>query len=364
MSDSTYDIKKSYNDNYENGPTFNLSIPKRIRLKKPMRLWGYNLNSPVGIPAGPLLNSKYIKLYAQLGFDILVYKTVRTVERKAYTEPNCLLLDRYEQLNMKDIGKDIYAVSEINNRASKRISITNSFGIPSKPIEIWQEDIAKANEYLLHDQLMIVSSAGTETKHRSFIDDFVLCAQKAVEAGAKAIELNYSCPNVLSKEGGIYQDAKLSSIISKSVKKAIKDVPLMIKIGYIKDKKRANDVIISNAPFVDAIAAINTISMQIKDRRSKMQILPGIKRLSSGVCGNVIKSLSLDMTKFIHKVRKNNNFDFTLCGMGGVFSYEDIEDYLDAGADIVMSATGAMWNPFLAHQWQTKKFHQNFTENA
>jgi dihydroorotate dehydrogenase len=37
-------------------------------------------------------------------------------------------------------------------------------------------------------------------------------------------------------------------------------------------------------------------------------------------------------------------------GVGGVTVPEDFEEYRAAGADIVMSATGAMWNPYLAKE--------------
>ena len=41
-------------------------------------LFGYPLNSPLGIAAGPLLNSKWVEGYARLGFDVLTYATVRS----------------------------------------------------------------------------------------------------------------------------------------------------------------------------------------------------------------------------------------------------------------------------------------------
>ena len=50
----------------------------------------------------------------------------------------------------------------------------------------------------------------------------------------------------------------------------------------------------------------------------------------------------------------------TYIGACSLLSPKDIDDYLNNGIDIAMSATGAMWNPFLAHQWQTKeKTNQN-----
>lgn len=345
----TYDIYQSYRKNYDQGPGVSFTMPEKIKLK-PMKLWDFTINSPLGVAAGPLLNAKYIALYAKLGFDLPVYKTVRTVERLAHHLPNCLMVDSSRQLTQKDIGEEIYPFDAEPSHVSD-IAITNSFGIPSKSIEVWQADIEKANQSLGVGQLMIVSCVGTPLQNRSLVDDFVLCAQKAVEAGAKAIELNYSCPNVISKEGSIYQDPELSSTISKRVKHVIKGVPLIIKIGYMSSDQATQKVIQANAPFIDGIAAINTISMQVKNK-DNAQALPGKGRRNSGICGRIIKDLALQMTKRIARIRKQQQFEFVLFGTGGVVCSSDIDDYLKSGADLVMSATGSMWNPWLAHDWQ------------
>ena len=52
-------------------------------LLKPRRrqFCGIPVQSPLGIPAGPLLNSRWLLYYASLGFDVLTYKTVRSSAR-------------------------------------------------------------------------------------------------------------------------------------------------------------------------------------------------------------------------------------------------------------------------------------------
>ncbi|MFZ9036224.1 MAG: hypothetical protein ACO2ZM_08955 [Francisellaceae bacterium] len=349
MFHPTYNINKSYEENYKTGPEIDFAIPEPVKLPG-IKIWNHHLASPIGIPAGPLLNSKYIDLYAKLGFDIPVYKTVRTISRDAHMAPNCVFVDSRHMLQEADIGKTIYPLA-YQPQSAHDIAITNSFGIPSKPVEIWQADIEKANASLHKDQLMIVSCVGTPLPERDIISDFVLCAQKAAEAGARAIELNFSCPNVVSKEGSIYQDASLSAEISKRVKQVIKTIPLMIKIGYIGNDIEAEKIIKANAPFVDGIAAINTISMQAKQADGQA-LLPGKGRLNSGICGSIIKDLALAMTRRIAAIRASHKFDFIICGVGGIVSVTDFDDYFTAGADIAMSATGSMWQPLLAQEWK------------
>lgn len=48
--------------------------------------------SPVGVPAGPLLDSKWTTLAANLGFDIVTYKTIRSQASTGHDPPNVLYL--------------------------------------------------------------------------------------------------------------------------------------------------------------------------------------------------------------------------------------------------------------------------------
>ena len=49
-------------------------------------------------------------------------------------------------------------------------------------------------------------------------------------------------------------------------------------------------------------------------------------------------------------IREKLGLDFAINGVGGVVSPADYQAYRDAGADSVMSATGAMWDAELAHK--------------
>ena len=166
---STYDISKSYDWNYENGPIYTQIKPKITAIKK-IKLWDQLVNSPIGVPAGPLLNSKYIKLYSELAFDLPIYKTVRTCFRKAHPAPNCLYLNSTQQIQANEMNTTIYA-RQIEPKRIEDISITNSFGIPSKEIDAWQQDIQTANNSMSDGQLMIVSCTGTPSDKRDIIQD-------------------------------------------------------------------------------------------------------------------------------------------------------------------------------------------------
>ena len=100
---------------------------------------------------------------------------------------------------------------------------------------------------------------------------------------------------------------------------------------------------------MQGISAINTISAEIVDENGK-QALPGEGRLKSGVCGNAIKWAGLKMTRRLKKLREKFGYSYTIIGVGGVTIPDDFFEYRNAGADVVMCATGAMWNPYLGRE--------------
>ncbi len=346
----TYNIERSYEDNYQEGPFLDVTPPQR-KISPEFSFLGFKVNSLFGVPAGPLLNANWVIAYAKLGFDLLVYKTVRTEERPCHPNPNCMYLSQKRQLLDVDFNRQLIG-SMTPPDDPALISITNSFGMPSRTPEIWQADIQKAKAGMGTGQLLIVSVVGTPGE----VDlkaDYVKGAALAVEAGAPAIEINLSCPNVVSREGSIYTDPEFSSQISLAVKHEIGEVPLIIKMGYIADPFKRAQVISANAPHVDAISSINTLSFEVINEEGEAA-LPGEGRLRAGVCGAAIRARALSQTEHLVALKKQHHYDFAIIGVGGVMTTEHIHDYLNLGTDAVMSATGAMWDPLLAYRFWEK----------
>lgn len=347
-----YDVTKSFEENYAEGPFFDGPFPDRVLLPTKTKIWNWKVNSPVGVPAGPLPNSQWIETYAKLGYDVLVYKNVRSVEYPCHPAPNCLYVDDSRQLFYEDIGGDLQTADEPEKMSE--LSITNSFGVPSIPPSKWMGDVEKAHQAMGSDQFLITGILGTPgLEGRDMIEDFGYVAGMAKEAGAKAVELNFSCPNVCTGEGSIYADPENSAKISKIVKEAVgSDIPVVIKIGYLP-YEQLKEVIKQNLPYIQGVAGINTIPMKVRDEEGN-QALPGEGRLQSGICGAVIRDVSQMFTEDVVTIRKELGGDFLLFGTGGIMTADDAIARLDAGADFAMTATAAMWDPMLATDIQKK----------
>ena len=202
----TYDITKSYEENLSAGPFYTGSLPPAAASPKTYSFMGFELASPIGVPAGPLLDAAYVALYARLGWDVPVYKTVRSIARASHPVPNCLFIAT-DTLSEAD-AHSVRTVAPAP-RSVADLTITNSFGMPSKAPIDWQVDVRRASDAMRPGQLLVVSVVGTPgAEGRSLEDDFAHTAALAKAAGARVIEANFSCPNVASAEGELFRDAR------------------------------------------------------------------------------------------------------------------------------------------------------------
>src|SRR3990172_2703112 len=341
-----YDINKSYEWNYRNAPLFKDPYPPLRKIQKRVKLLDFELNSPLGIAAGPLLNSKWIKVYARLGFDILSYKTVRTQRRPSNPKPNCVFVDTRGPLT-EDRSAETLRATRRQPMSIREISITNSFGVPSRNPVIWQEDVQRAKRYLDKGKVLVVSTMGSSEYHPdapSLIRDFARSAALAREAGADIVELDLSCPNSNAVEGMVYLDPALSGAISKAAKSELRDTPLFIKLGNFWKRDPFEAVMKANAEYVNGVVGINTLKMTVLDADGKPAI-PG--RPQSGVCGAGIKPSALQFAHWLCETKEKNRYDFVIIGVGGIMTPEDIDEFLAIGMDAVEVATAAMWDPYL-----------------
>lgn len=353
LSSPWYDPLKTYEQNYDDGPTgeFGDGLISDNSTETKYTFFGKPLRFPLGIPAGPLLNGKYVKAALEKGFDIPVYKTVRTRAHGCLPWPNVLSVKVEGDLMPEKTKSQLVATTNY----TEPLSITNSFGVPSKDPSVWQPDMAASVAYARPGQHVVGSYQGTKWDGYSsddYLEDWVVGAKLVTETGVSAIEANLSCPNEGTTALLCFDAPKVARIVSM-IKDAVGDVPLIVKIAYFEEQA-LRDFVAQVGPIVDGIAAINTISAEVINEKGE-QALPGEKRLRSGVCGASITWAGLDMTARLKALRDELKLSYTIVGVGGVMNPDDFYVYQSKGADFVMTATGAMWNPGLARAIKTAR---------
>lgn len=364
MTQAFYDPTKPYEENYDEGPFGEFAgVPPQLPKGAPSTFLDFRVDIPFGIPAGPLLNSKFVSAAWRWGFSIATYKTVRPDTYPCHPFPNVIKVDTSQDVHPGDTVKgnlDMNSVDVMHD------GITNSFGVPSKPAAVWQQDVREALAHMSHGNLLILSFMGTkkdEMTRDEYIANFAHTCRLAKETGAPVLEVNFSCPNV-GKEGLICNDVETSRAILEAMKPVKGNTPLLVKIGYFakeqhKDLHKLLDAIHECA---DGVVAINTVQAKVIDEAGQ-QILPGSPvRLFSGVCGATIRWAGLEMVRAILAYKKQNGWnDLAVVGVGGVATVADYQRYRSFGTDAVQSATGAMWRSGLAIEVRQSIAHKEST---
>ncbi len=348
-----FDPAKTFDDNVDHGP-FGGSIdqPYQNPGEPKYSFLGHKLYSPFGIGAGSLPSSHHVKYAFDKGFDVVCYKTQRSVPFTVNEFPNVVYLELDGDLTL-DRAKQPLVGHLSTDKPLEKLTVTNSFGNPSRGPDFWIEDMKQAVAAQGKGQLLISSVVGTIQPGFSqddYYDDFAKTAELAKSAGVSVIEVNLSCPNV-ANEGVVCYTPEAVISINRKIKDKIGETPLVAKIGYFSPEQQEmlENIVLENAPYVAAYSAINTIQAAVVDEQGK-QLLPGEGRLKSGVCGAGIKWAGLDMVKRLDALRKKHNLSYEIIGIGGVATPADFKHYRENGADVVQSVTAAMWNDNLASE--------------
>ena len=331
-----YDISKSYEWNYDNAPP-----PQDVEVATVPGNWslcGLEVDSPLGIPAGPLLNGAWCLYYASLGFDVITYKTVRSGERLCYPLPN---------LQPVSCGELKGGEPTVPSSAEMLGSWAVSFGMPSKAPEKWQADVQQTRDALPNGKLLIVSTVGTMQEHWSIDDlahDYGECCRMAVESGADVVEINFSCPNVATCDGQLYQNPQDSGRVAEIVRGKIGDAPLVVKVGHILDTEVIPQLVSELDRSVQAIAMTNSIATHVTDSSGETMFSGQLR----GICGEATREASLEQVRHFAKPIAEQNSAIEIIGVGGIGSLSHVQQFLDAGAKSTHLATAAMVDPSVA----------------
>jgi dihydroorotate dehydrogenase len=276
--------------------------------------------------------------YASLGFDVLTYKTVRSSLRECYELPNLVPVETGQLTGSEE------RLVESNSMGG---SWAVSFGMPSADPSIWRRDIEETRRRLAIDKLLSVSVVGTVQSGWSINElaaDYAQCARWAVDAGADTIETNFSCPNVETCDGQLYQNPAEAAIVAEAVRQAIGDRPLILKIGHMTASDDAEDLLDAVGPFVTAIAMTNSVATTVEGKKGSL-LFDGQQR---GICGEATFNASLQQTSLFSELIHKRGDTLRIISVGGVSTATQVRSCLEAGAEAVHIATSAMIDPTIA----------------
>ena len=165
-------------------------------------------------------------------------------------------------------------------------------------------------------------------------DEWRTLAEKCAAAGADALELNFSCPNMVEEGTGctVGQDEILIERFTRAVKGAVKISVIAKLTPNVASMLPAADAALRGG--ADGLAAINTIKSLIPIRHTAGQVAVG------GYSGRAVKPIAL---RFISELSTDPRFSgLHLSGMGGIETWRDALDFIAYGCGSVQVTTAVM----------------------
>lgn len=332
-----YRVDRSYAWNYSHAP----DLPRARRVPQGLggELFGRRLGSPIGVPAGPLLNSKWVEGYARLGFDVLTYSTVRSRSQLAHSLPNIRHVENREQ-----------GAVTIRRPAHGDTTLAVSLGLPSMDPDVWRKDVHRAKERIGDDQFLIVSVVGTpepEAPRESFVEDYARCAVWAAEAGADAVEVHLAVPNPYGEPGRmVYDQLTLSAEILYEVRTRI-GVPVLAKLGVFRTPRQLHETATKLGSWASGFVLVNGIHRRVLDDEGQ-GAFEGAGREWADVVGAGTYAACSRQVEELLAWRRAGAWHHTILAVGGISTVDRARQALTAGADAALVGTAALFDPLLA----------------
>lgn len=290
-----------------------------------------------------MLNSKWVEAYARLGFDVLTYATVRSTFQAAHGLPNIRHVDNREQAAV---------VSRPANYGGATIAV--SLGEPSMEPDVWRKDVRRAKERIGRGQVLIVSVIGTprpDGDAEALIADYAQCAEWAVESGADVIEVHLATLDpFIEQPQMIYDNVPLAARILYRTRTTV-SVPVLAKLGPFKTPRLLHETATRLAPWAHGYVLVHGINRRVFDDKGA-PAFEGAGRERAEVVGSQTFAVASRQIAEMLAWRKAGAWDRAILAVGGISTIERARDVLREGADAVLVATAALFDPLFAARFR------------
>jgi len=255
------------------------------------------LRNPVMLSAGILgLSAPLLRRVYESGAGAVVTKSIGSRPRSGHPNPTVVAVD---------------------------CGLLNSMGLPNPGVDEFSEEVRSLKRWGV---TVVASIFGEEA------EEYVEVAEKLSEAGADALEINCSCPNV-REVGLLGQDPGMVEEVTRAVKGAV-DVPVFTKltpnVTRIGEVARA-----AERGGADGVTAINTLRAMAVDVETCRPILSNV---TGGLSGPAIKPVAL---RCVWEVAES--VEIPVIGCGGILTWRDAVEFLLCGASAVQVGTAIMY---------------------
>ncbi len=284
----------------------------RIRDKKLERnLWGITFPNPVGLAAGFDKDAKFTDALACLGFGFVEIGTVTPRPQPGNPAPRLFRLPADSALiNRMGFNNEgsMAAALRLKKRKEKLV-IGGNIG---KNKDTANEDAVKDYEACFKDLYDVV-------------DYFVVNVSSPNTPGLRALQDKEPLKHILNSLMNLNREMGQPK-------------PLLLKIAPDLTNEQLNDIIeIVQETGIDGLVATNTTidRSNLKTDKTTVEAIG-----AGGLSGKPVRNRSTEVIKYIHTQSKGQ---IKIIAAGGIFTVEDAQEKLAAGASLVQVYTGFIY---------------------
>jgi len=277
------------------------------------QIWNLSFPNPMGLAAGFDKNGKLPKLMASLGFGFTEVGSITAQPGSGNPKPRLFRLpEDHSLINRMGLNND---GAQTICRRLKNQKIDIPLGI----------NIAKTHSKAIYGD--------------KAIEDYIISYREANKV-ADYITINISCPN--TKDGKSFEEPVILKELLDALDLRIdaRRVPTIIKLSPDMSTEQMENIIEVCETFgIDGYAATNTSS-----RRFAAKLHTTKSRLkdigAGGMSGEALRRRS---TEVVRQLRNMLGPDKPIIGIGGIHSVESAIEKLEAGANLLQSYTGLIY---------------------
>jgi len=239
----------------------------------------------------------------------------------------------------KTLGEPIVNVSSrlaaVDYKGQKMTGLNNIELITDRPLESNFKEIYEVKKR--YSDHAVVASLMVESK-----EEWKEIIQRAEDAGADGLELNFGCPHGMCERGmgsSVGQEPKVLELITSWVMEYAQ-TPVLVKLT-----PNTGDIVVPGIAAVNGgangISLINTVKSIIGVNLDTLVPLPGVggQSTNGGYCGPAVKPIALYMLSALAREPKIN---IPISGIGGISTWQDAAEFLALGATNVQVCTAVM----------------------
>ncbi len=297
-------------------PPIKWLIKSIYKTNYPVSFLGLKFINPVGLGAGFDKNAKYLNTLESLGFGFVEIGTVTPKAQDGNEKPRLFRLPQDKAL-INRMGFNNEGVNKISERLKE-----------------WRSKNPNTS-------LIIGGNIGKNklTPNEDAWKDYEICFKKLYDE-VDYFVVNVSSPNTPGLRALQEKDSliKIFSVLQLHNQKQNKAKPILLKIAPDLSVEQVDEIIsLTDEIKLDGLIVSNT-TIERSNLRTHSNAIDSIG--AGGLSGLPVKEKSTQLIDYIHTNTAGKLF---IIGSGGIFTFEDANEKIKAGASLIQVWTGFIY---------------------